>query len=69
MCVVAFLLHHLTEYVSNCGYIFSDLLASNSPVMVRTFAIGYMLCLSTLAAVITVNMRICGTKVLRGLMK
>ena len=61
--VVAFLLHHLTGFVSTSGYIFTDLIVSNSPVMVLTLAIGYTLCILTLAAVITVNRRICGNKV------
>ena len=62
--VVVFLLHHLTDFVSNSGYICTDLIVSYSPVMVLTIAIGYTLCILTLAAVITVNPRICGNKVI-----
>ena len=62
--VVAFLLHHLTGLVSTSGYIFTDLIVSNRPVMVLTIAIGYTLCILTLAAVIMVNQRICGNKVI-----
>ena len=61
--IVLFLLHHLTEFISNFGYELSDLVDSYSLIVAWTITVGYILTLGAVIMVCLRPMQECGTKV------